>query len=366
MTKEKIRILHVLSSLRSGGVAVLLYNYFAKMDKSQIAFDYIVHVPDHGMIENKLAGEDTKVYHLPRFNHLWSTFWKTRRIIKNGNYRIVHVHHTSKSFIQLFAAWSCGVPVRIAHSHDVHTYQGIKKIVYSIYNRLTTISSTHQFACSKLAGNYVFGKICNKDTYLQINNAIDVDKYKLDDYCRYKIRQELGVNNKYVIMTIGRFSEQKNPFRLLTIFKTLYMDNKDCILIHIGKGELENEVKQYTQQLGVENNVIYLGERDDVPNLLQAADLFLLPSLHEGLGIVLVEAQVTGLPCITSLNVVPEEVNLTGLVHFVSLDKSDDDWSHSIKEGLNIERTDQSLCITEKKYNLNIEAQKLQNWYLTH
>ncbi len=359
---KKTRVLHILSSLRSGGVAVLLYNYFMNMDKSKITFDFIVHVPDKGFIEQKLDSYDVRVFHLPRFNHLWSTFWKTRKIIKEGNYKIVHVHHTSKSFIQLFAAWSCGVPVRIAHSHEQINWGIPLSLLYRFYGFLTTFFATNCFACSKIAAEYVFGK---KRKYQMVYNAINADQYSFDEKKRNSCRDELGLSNQFVLIHVGRFTEPKNHSRLIQIFKEFLNKHKDAILLLVGIGELFDPIKKYVAQEGLSANVRFLGERSDIGNLLNAADYFVFPSKHEGLGIVLIEAQASGLRCVASKDVIPSEVDLFGNISFVSLNESNKQWCEIIFETSNYVRRNYSLELQKYGYDLKYESIKLQDWYLS-
>lgn len=361
---DKLRVLHIHASMGSGGVAILLYNYYKEMDHNKIAFDYIVHVPDRGMVEKLIEKEDSHVFHLPRFKHVVRNFFETRKVINAGEYKIVQVHHTSKSFIQLFAALTCGVKIRIAHSHDYVERKGLSALQYKIYGELTSLFSTDYFACSNLAGKYVFGKKITTNKYKVINNAINVDKFIYDPSKRREMRHVLGLDNQFVIIHIGRFAEQKNHKRVLSIFNCLQKKHADSKLILVGKGELEDEIQRLVQLYGIQDKVLFLGERNDIPDLLQASDAFLLPSLHEGLGIVLIEAQVSGLPCFTSEAVVPSDVNITGRVSFINLDYDDGVWSREILKSIGKERKDFSNDIKLSGYDITVEAKGLETWYL--
>ena len=361
---EPLRILHVHASLRSGGVAILLYNYYENMNHDLIAFDHIVHVPDKGMTELKFEKEGSIVYHLPRFNRLFDTFFKTRKIIKQGKYKIVHVHHTQKSFLQLLAAWSCGVPVRIAHSHTFYANdKGLTYCVNRLFSWLTTWFATDYFACSDLAGQYVYGKKTTSEKYKKIINAIDVEKYSFHPEIRNRIRSEWGLDGKYVIAHVGRLNRSKNPHRLLTIFSEVANRLDNAVLFWIGTGEMEGEIKEHITKLGLEDRVILAGESDRVNELLMGADFFLLPSLYEGLGIVLVEAQVSGLPCLAS-DVIPHEVKLTDCLEFLALSESDGTWADKILEMSTMQRRNCTYKIIEAGYDLQTNANDLQQWYL--
>lgn len=359
---QQIKVLHAHASLRSGGVAVLLYNYYSKMDHSLIQFDHIINVPDIGMIGEKFSKEGSKIYHLPRFNKVIATFIGTRRVIKNGNYKIVHVHHTQKSFVQLIAAWTCRVPVRIAHSHNYYTNESmIQKVLNRCYSLLTMLFATHYFACSDLAGEYVYGSHCKK--IKKIYNAIDVPAYRIDKSIRERIRKDLKIEGKFVLCHVGRMTHQKNPIRIVDIFDKVVELNKESVLIWIGTGELENDIKEHVKRKRLTHNIIFIGETDRVNEYLMASDLFLLPSLYEGLGIVLIEAQVSGLPCIAS-DVIPKEVKVTPMVEFISLEEKDDTWAEVILQHSNYKRQDYSKEVIASGYDLNERAADLQKWYI--
>lgn len=361
---NKVRVLHIHASLRSGGVAILLQNYYQEMEHDRIAFDHIIHVPDVGMAGIAFQEWGSRIYHLPRFNQLWHTFWQTRRIIKKEKYQIVHVHHTQKSFVQLFAAWTCGVPVRIAHSHNYYTGErGLKYIVNRLYSLLTRVFATDYFACSEPAGKYVYGSKVSSPKYKKITNAIDVDKYILDSNVRENIRTKWGMTDGFVICHIGRITHQKNPYRLLQIFGEVLKQKKNALLLWVGTGEMEQDVKKYAEELGVSESVRFIGESKKVNELLMGADCFLLPSLYEGLGIVLVEAQVSGLPC-TASDVIPSEVKLTEGVEFIPLSAPDSVWAERIIEKANKNREDQSQQIKNAGYDIKQNALALQQWYL--
>ncbi|MBQ7252761.1 MAG: glycosyltransferase [Kiritimatiellae bacterium] len=360
---DKTRILHVIAALENGGVEVLLYNYFMAMDRSKVAFDFIVHTPHRGMIERKLESEDVRVCHLPRFRRFFANFFKTRAVIKRGRYPIVHVHHTSKSFVQLLAAWSCGVQVRIAHSHDCLALRGPKKWLIRLYGRLTTALATDWFACSEMAGRYVFGRAVASPRFRLVRNAIPVDRFAFDPARRAAIRARHRLEDCFVLLHVGRFAPQKNHDRLVGIFAQLRQQEPRARLLLVGTGELEAEVRSRVRDLGIEDKVLFLGESAEVPAFLSAADVFVLPSRHEGLGMVLIEAQASGLPCVAS-DAVPREADIGGGIRFLPLDAPDDDWCRAIRDSRAHDRTAGTELARRAGYDLSPEARRLQEWYL--
>ena len=364
LQKKPILVLQILADMGSGGVERMLYNYFMHMDHSKIVFDFIVHVPEPGMFECLLSQYPCRFFHLPRFRHVIVNFLKTRQIIKAGHYQIVHVHHTAKSFPQLLAAWSCGVKTRIAHSHDCVEHHGLVKLLYRLYGFLTTSFATHFFACSNLAGYFVFGSKIHSSRYRIVRNAIETNDFAFNPDIRAQMRKRLGLDDRFAILNVGRFAEQKNHRRILDIFLEILIIRPNSVLLLIGKGELEDSIRRYAHDLGLENHVRFVGETNNVSEFMQAADILLFPSLHEGLGIVLIEAQTSGMPCFASLGVIPAESDITGLVHFLSLEESDSKWANEICRTSLQDRQDHSVQIRENGYDIAAEAQSLETWYM--
>ena len=359
----KTRILHILASLGSGGVEVLLYNYYMAMDRSLIAFDFIVHQPA-GMVESLLASEDSRVFHLPRFRRFFANFFQTRRVIKQGGYQIVHVHHTAKSFVQLLAAWSCGVKVRIAHSHDCLFLHGFRLWRFKCYAWLTTLLATDYFSCGVRAGQFVFGSKTRSSSFRLVHNAIHLSRFAFDPQRRADIRGRFHLDNCFVLVNVGRFALQKNHKRLVGVFAHVQKRVPQARLLLLGEGELKEEIRVQVERSGLSDKVLFVGKTADVASFLHAADVFVLPSFHEGFPIVLVEAQAAGLPCVASQNVT-DEANLAGLVQYVPLDAPDETWSEAIcsMPALDDRSTSQET-LRRAGYDLETEALDLQNWYL--
>lgn len=361
---EKLRVLQIHAALKSGGIEAFLINYYDKMNHDMICFDHIIHTPEKGMVEKRFVQCGSIVYHLPRFNHIFTTFFMTREVIKKGNYKIVHVHHTHKSFLQLFAAWSCGVKVRIAHSHNYYTNESVvKHALNKMFALLTTMAATDYFACSDPAGEYVFGNKVKTNKYKKIRNAIDVEKYCMKENVRQQVRKDWNIEGKFVIAHIGRIIQQKNPEKVVDVFSELVKKKDNAVLLWIGVGEMEHEIKEKVINMGLQEKVIFVGESSCVNELLMGADFFLFPSIFEGLGIVLVEAQVSGLPCLAS-DVIPKEVKLTDNLVFYSLEKSDEQWANKILDMSCIKRVDKSKEIKKAGYDLETNAKELQQWYI--
>jgi glycosyltransferase involved in cell wall biosynthesis len=362
---SSLRILHMLPALRSGGDAQVVYNYYSHFKGNNVAFDFIVHVPECGMLEKRFLERGSRVYHLPRFNRIVHNFFAVRKIVKQGGYRIVHAHFTSKSFVHLLAAWSCGVRIRIAHSHDAFILHGFTKMRARFFGWLTTLLSTRQFACSDMAGRYVFGVKTHSSTYQLLPNAIEIDRFAFDPTLRRGFRAQLGLSDDaFVLLNVGRFAGQKNHSRLIRIFQEVLKIRPEARLLLVGKGELQEETRRQVVNAGLCSSVVFVGESPDVSKYLQAADVFVLPSLHEGLGMVLIEAQAAGLPCFASKDVVPSAANVTGLVSFISLQESDARWASAICSADLSSRENKVSRIRDAGYDITVAAPRLEEWYL--
>ena len=358
-----LRVLHAVEGLRTGGIGMLLYNYFMGMDHSKIAFDFMVHFPEAGLAEHLLEKEGSRMFHLPGLKHVFRVFFQTRRVIRQGHYRIVHVHHTRHSFVQLLAAWTCGVKVRIAHSHDFLVPRGFHRYTYAFYAWLTSRFATHWFACGEMAGRYVFGEGIHSPRFRLVRNAVDTERFRFDMSKRAEIRARYHLDDCFVLLHVGRMSLQKNHKRLVEIFDVVQKRNPSARLLLLGDGVLEPEVRQQVEALGLNEKVLFVGQTPDVPDFLQAADVFVLPSFHEGFPIVLVEAQATGLPCVMSTNVTPE-ADLVGLVKSVSLSDSNETWAEAVAAARNPDRASFAEKIRLAGYDMPCEAKKLEAWYL--
>ena len=253
------------------------------------------------------------------------------------------------------------VPVRIAHSHTNFTKKDKKHLLKRIMCKLYSKNATHLFACSKSAGEYMFGS----KNFTVINNAIDSAKFIFDERKRNKKRKELGIDKNFVVGCVGRFEIQKNQKFAVEIFRDLIKKCPDSKLIFIGTGRLESEVKDLVRNYNLEKSIQFLGNRNDMVELFQAMDVFLFPSLFEGLGIVAVEAQAAGTPVVCSDNL-PMEINVTPLINRVSLSNPTNDWVNSILESKNnkAKKTDTSNYIRQKKYDIKIVAKELEDFYL--
>lgn len=283
---------------------------------------------------------------------------KLRKVIKENQYEIVHIHQNSASIaMDAIVAKSCGVKTIIGHSHNTSCNVLWQHYLFKpVVNRVLS----HRFACSTEAGEWVFGK---RQGVVVCNNAIDVEKYHYHTAIRDQYRKILGVDNAYVIGYVGRLHEQKNLFRFLDICASAKKKKQNISVVLVGEGPLENALRAYAEQLGIEEETCFLGRRDDVASIMMAFDVFLFPSSYEGLGLVAVEAQASGLSCVVS-DKVPAP-NLTGHEVKLDLNENDDIWSDTVIqiESL-LDREEAGKYITAGGYDIRAEAKKLQQFYM--
>lgn len=223
--------------------------------------------------------------------------------------------------------------------------------------------------CSKEAGRWLFGKSDVENGKVQIiRNAIQTQLYRFDEEKRRKVREEKNASDKLIIGHVGNFNEVKNQTFIIDIFNSIQRKNKNIELWLVGDGEWREKIEKKVEKLELQKKVVFWGKRDDVSNIMQGMDVFLFPSLHEGFGIVLIEAQCSGLYCLASIGTIPKEVNITGTVKFISLNESAETWGEEIKRILQKDRD--RKCgyerIKEAGFDIMDAAEDLERRYLTY
>ena len=364
---EPIRVAQIIGKWLGGGVESVVMNYYRHIDRTKIQFDFIcdedsTNIP-YGEIE-KMGG---KVILIPPYQKVFKYHKKLKEVLKSGGYKIVHSHINTLSVFSLFAAKCAGVPVRIAHSHSTTNKKEKKKnLLKQVLRPFSKVFATDYMCCSELAGRWLFGnkEYDNGNVYL-LNNAIDLDKFKYDEEKRKEKRKELNIEDStLVIGHVGRFVEQKNHRFLIDIFNEVHKQKEKSILLLAGQGPLMEEMKEKVKILGIEDSVKFLGQRNDINELYQAFDVFCLPSLYEGLGMVAVEAQVSGLLCVVSTEI-PEIAKVTEKIVFINLENNIKTWTETIFNHLkNANRKNTNFTDGLKKYDIKLEACKLEKKYL--
>ncbi len=358
-----IRVLHIVGSLEAGGLETLIMNIYRKIDTAQVQFDFVVHRRKVGVYEEEILSRGGKVYHLTFLDDKNYPKYKKQltKIIRDGNYRIVHGHHSALGSLYLRIAKKAGVPVRISHSHIASFSRTPKGYVKYMITRGFGKNATHHFACSRWAGEYMYGK---DGDFRIINNGIDTEKFRFDPSFRAEKRSELKLDDDFVICHVGRFHDQKNHTFIVDVFKELCALHPQSKLMLIGIGPLEETIKAKVKSLGLSDKVLFMGQITNVHQMLSAADAFLFPSLYEGLPLTLVEAQNAGLPVICS-DTITDECHLTQEYDVLSLDTPAKTWAQTVLRSreYQIPREERSLLIREKGYDSGDVAEGLVEFY---
>lgn len=359
---KPIRILHVLQRMEAGGTQALLMNIYRNIDRDKIQFDFLVEYDDKEFYDDEIISLGGKIYYtnFRRSKNVFKFEKTLKNIITENKYKIIHVHTYSIGYFVLKTAKSCGVPIRIAHSHSNNMTNDYKKYLKKIMQKLYLIYATDFIACSKEAGEYLFK---NKD-FLILNNSIDTEKFKYNKYNRTKIRKNLKINDNFVVGHVGRFRPEKNHIFLLEVFNEIKKTKENVKLLLVGNGDPNNLILAKINELKLENDVIILTNRKDVNEIYQAMDLFIFPSIYEGLGIVAIEAQTSGLPVLTSTGL-PKSVEITNNIKRVPLDYGIVKWAELAIALYDCnDRIDMTDYIKKAGFDIKVEAQEMEDYYL--
>ena len=367
MKDEPIRIAQVVGNMCGGGVETFLMNYYKNIDRSKIQFDFIIDEDSTYVPRKEIESLAGKIIELPTYKHIFKYIKELTKIFKENKYKIVHANLNTLNILPLFCAKIAKVPIRISHAHSTTNKKEWKrnftKIILKYFSR---IFANEYFCCTEMAGRWQFGdKYFEEGKIKIIKDAIDTNKFTYNLETRKKVRKKLNIEDKFVIGHIGRFVEQTNHKQLIEIFNEYCKEHKNSVLVLIGDGPLKKKIIKQVNNLNLQNSVLFLGQREDVNELYQAMDLFLFPSLYEGLGMVLVEAQCSGLHCIASTNV-PIDAKLTENFSIVSLADNINTWIQEIdKLKEKNSRGEYASYIEKAGYEIKNENEKLLNLYLS-
>lgn len=358
---EAMRILQVVTSLERGGIETMLMNYYRHINREKVQFDFLVHRQKRASYDDEVEALGGKIYRLPKLNPIGITYKKALRdfFVKHSDYQIVHSHLNCLSSVILKEAKKEGIPVRIAHSHNAAQDKDLKYPMKIICRRYIPRYATHLLACGQKAGEWLFGN----HQFQILNNAIETEMYKYDVQVRKNMRERLNIAKDTVLIGhVGMFSPQKNHSFLIDVFNEIQKKiNAKLILVGDGKTKVQNESK--VKELGLAEKVIFAGTRSDVPELMQAMDVFVFPSLYEGFPLSVVEAQAAGLPCAIS-DRVTEECVLTELVQRISLNKDANVWADATIEMVRSIRREASENMNISKFDVTANTEKLTSFYL--
>ncbi|WP_019000355.1 glycosyltransferase family 1 protein [Succinimonas amylolytica] len=363
-SNRPIRVAHIIGKLNAAGVESVVNNYYKFIDHSKYQFDFIIDSDGQCSPKQELINLGARYYIIPPYQNLIKHIIVLTRLLKMNNYQIVHSSMNTLAPISLFCAWLAGVPIRINHNHSTSSKgEHFRNIIKYLLRPFAKCFATNYAACSYAAAKWLFGReAVDLDQVKIINNAIDINTFRFDKNVRLLIRKELNLNNKFVIGHVGRFEHVKNHEFIIDLFKEFNDYEKDSVLVLVGIGSLMETIKNKVRILGLDNNVVFLGVRDDISMLYQAMDAFVLPSYSEGLGMVGIEAQSAGLPCIFSDQIPIEAVVVDENVLILTLDQIQN-WKESLLKFKNIRRRDTSIELSNAGFNIEKEAKKLEDYY---
>ncbi len=363
---EPLRILQVFAEMNRGGAETMIMNLYRHIDREKIQFDFIVHTQEKCAFDDEIEQLGGRIYKVPKYvgtNHFaYKNAWKNF-FMSHSDYKIIHGHVRSTASVYLKIARKYNLTA-IAHSHNISSGSGIKAVIKNLLQYPIRHISDYFIACSESAGRWLFGdKIVASNKFKILNNAIEIEHFTFNNQVRDTIRKEFSIEDKYVIGHVGRFHPTKNHEFLIDIFKSVQSKVNNSVLLLIGDGALKESIRMKVRKEKLENSVIFAGVRSDVHDIFQGMDIFVMPSLFEGLPVTLIEAQASGINCVIS-DAITREVEITDRVDFVSLQKSAEEWAEIILKyiGKN-ERTNTSNQIIKAGYDIKSNAKWLEGYY---
>lgn len=367
MDKRKKKILHVVGAMNMGGTETMLMNIYKNIDRSKVQFDFISYSQEDAYYDKeirKLGGKVIKLSKTQSINEL------CRAIKKNGPYDVIHAHTLFHCGVAMLAARKCGIKTRISHAHTTldNNYSVVRKIYVNLMRNIINLLSTDLLYCSKEAARYLYGsKVLNNKKHRYYANVVDYTKFlhnKNREVAKFK--EEQNIKSDLVIGHIGRFMEAKNHKFLLELLKSMVNKNIDVTLLLVGDGHMEKEIEYMAKEYNIYDKVRFLGIRKDIDVILQSMDVFIFPSIYEGLGLVMLEAQASGIPCVVS-EAIQEEADLkVGLVNKLSLNDDIDKWIDVILSSKNkneIKTNDIVRAFENSGYSVDKGIENLMNIY---
>ena len=332
------RILHIIGSMNKGGAESLLMNVYRNIDKRKWQFDFAVHTDKEGFFDKEITQLGGRLFHLPKpkMGNLLRYRRELKSLIKReGTFFTIHSHVYQFSGVVLEVAKKSGVYNCIAHSHSVMDGEG-ESILRSSYRWVSRVmirkNATALVGCSRQTSESLYGSDCWADKRVKvIHNAIEINSFLTGCIDKVNWRKKIGLNNDdFVVGHVGRFNRPKNHVFIIQIFEELFKQYSNSHLILVGDGPERAIVEREVKTKNLEKNVHFLGIRDNINEIMKGFDVFFLPSLYEGLPLVLIEAQAAGLPCIVSNTITKESDIGLEMVKFIPLDSPREIWVDEI------------------------------------
>lgn len=360
---RKIRILCINPGINyCGGVESYSINYFRNINRSKFQIDFAAHSIEKLNYKSEIEKCGSKVYIFPKFSlkNVCKIMKQLDLFFKeNSNYDIIHCNMANASPFYFYYARKNGIKIRILHSHQS---KYAKNILHAIRNIpliwLGKKMATNYVACTNDAGKFLFSKCY----FTIISNAINIEKFSFSKSKRDEIRKRYNLNNKIVVGHVGRLSYEKNHNFMIEILYELKKINNDVILMLIGSGEEEINIREKINKLGLTNDVKFIGDVNNPEDYYQAMDVFLFPSFYEGLGIAAIEAQISGLPVVCNKKL-PSDLNVTKSVIRLELKDYPQNWANMILKASKLTRKDNTQILKNSNFNIQKETIKLENLY---
>lgn len=363
------RVLHIVSAMDRGGAETLLMNVYRNLDRSKLQFDFVTHRSDKGNFDDEIQQLGGKIYNIPSLGNVGPISYvkKLAEIMSSNSYIAVHSHTDYQSGFPALAAKIARIPHRICHSHSNNwpMNEGIKqKLLLKVLQSIIKFSATQYCSCSQEAGAFLFGqKAVKKNRVTILKNGIDLSQYLDETITKTSVIREFGLDqNAKIIGHVGKFSKSKNQIFILKILKELVNKDKSYVALLVGDGPLKAKIEHEAENIGLSKHVRFLGVRSDIPRLMKAFDVFLFPSIFEGFGIVTVEAQISGTPCIMS-NSVPISTDMgIGLVRYLSLKEHPGKWAEEVEKTIHIKKPEKETLVkalSEKGFSIQ---QNIEEW----
>lgn len=366
LVNKPLRVLQVIHGMDQGGIENFLMNVYRKIDRTTIQFDFIAHTHKKCFFDDEIKDLGGEIFHSPDYrviNHFEYITWWNEFFKAHPEYMVIHSHLDSSANIHLRIAKKFNL-VTISHAHSTSEGFGAKALIKKILKIGFSNCCDYKFGCSKDANIWLYGeKTVLSDECEVIKNGIFTQKYIFNSEKRTKIRNQLEIEeNTIVLGHVGRICKNKNQAFLVDVVSCMKRKGYNVKLFLVGLDNKKDLVAERAKQLNVLDDIVFLGVRSDINILMQAMDVFVFPSIYEGLPVALIEAQSAGLYCVAS-DTITKDVAVTDLVSFISLERSADYWAQSILEKINEPRRDMSNEIISSGYDIKTTVNRLTEFY---
>lgn len=362
-----IRVLQIVTQMNRAGMENRLMDIYRHIDKNKVQFDFYTCRTTPGFFDDEIKNLGGKIYyesslsmkHLCGIPEKFSSFFR-----QHQEYLIVHCHLNHWCGLVLQGAKHAGIPVRIAHSRTSLEKNSLKNVIKNILKRKVSKTATHKFAVSQKAGKWLFGtKALANGEIIIWPNAIDCEKFRFDENNRKTTRKKLGLTNELVLIHVGNIRPEKNHMFLLKVFAEIKKKSKDAKMLIVGADYMNNVVQDEAVRMNMADDIMFLGARSDIPDLLLAGDVFVFPSIYEGFPGAVLEAQAAALPCVIS-DIITEEVCITEHITRVPLSKGPVEWAKKVLEAASKPRVDDIKTIMERGYDVHGLSRSLEEFYI--